>query len=66
MARRRMSERWQSIAIMCKGGVRAALISKGGTSTIINCVYIGVIMSVSCKAKKRDELTPKVAVSVEG
>lgn len=42
------------------------LISKGGTSTIINCVYIGVIMSVSCKAKKRDELTPKAAVSVEG
>ncbi|MGP1464540.1 MAG: FtsW/RodA/SpoVE family cell cycle protein [Prevotella koreensis] len=31
------------------------LISKGGTSTIINCVYIGVIMSVSSKAKKRDE-----------
>lgn len=31
------------------------LISKGGTSTIINCVYIGVIMSVSCKAKKREE-----------
>lgn len=40
------------------------LISKGGTSTIINCVYIGVIMSVSCKAKKRDELTPKT-VSAE-
>lgn len=31
------------------------LISKGGTSTIINCIYIGVIMSVSCKAKKREE-----------
>lgn len=29
MARRRMSERWQSIAIMRKGGVRASLISKG-------------------------------------
>ena len=42
------------------------LISKGGTSTIINCVYIGVIMSVSCKAKKRDELTQKAAVKVEG
>ncbi len=28
------------------------LISKGGTSTIINCAYIGVILSVSRSAKK--------------
>jgi cell division protein FtsW len=27
------------------------LISKGGTSTIINCVYIGAILSVSRSAK---------------
>ena len=34
------------------------LISKGGTSTIINCVYIGVILSVSRSArKKKDERT---------
>lgn len=31
------------------------LISKGGTSTIINCVYLGVILSVSRSAKKRDK-----------
>ena len=31
------------------------LISKGGTSTIINCVYIGVILSVSRSAKKKKE-----------
>lgn len=31
------------------------LISKGGTSTIVNCVYIGVILSVSYSAKKKDE-----------
>ena len=31
------------------------LISKGGTSTIINCAYIGVILSVSRSAKKRGE-----------
>lgn len=31
------------------------LISKGGTSTIINCAYIGVILSVSYSAKKKDE-----------
>jgi len=29
------------------------LISKGGTSTVINCVYIGVILSISRSAKKR-------------
>lgn len=34
------------------------LISKGGTSTIINCAYIGVILSVSRSAKKR---LPKIA-----
>ncbi len=32
------------------------LISKGGTSTIINCAYIGVILSVSYSAKKKDGL----------
>ncbi len=29
------------------------LISKGGTSTIINCIYLGMILSVSHTAKKR-------------
>ena len=33
------------------------LISKGGTSTIINCIYIGVILSVSYSAKKKDDET---------
>ena len=28
------------------------LISRGGTSTVINCVYIGMILSVSRTAKK--------------
>jgi len=31
------------------------LISKGGTSTIINCAYIGAILSISRSAKKKDE-----------
>ncbi|MCD8282304.1 MAG: FtsW/RodA/SpoVE family cell cycle protein [Prevotella sp.] len=35
------------------------LISKGGTSTIINCIYIGVILSISRSAKRRD--TPSLA-----
>lgn len=30
------------------------LISRGGTSSILNCVYIGVILSVSRSAKKRE------------
>ena len=29
------------------------LISKGGTSTIINCIYFGVILSVSISAKRK-------------
>ena len=36
------------------------LISKGGTSIIINCVYVGMILSVSRSATKRDEV-PVVA-----
>lgn len=31
------------------------LISKGGTSTIINCIYVGAILSVSRSAKKTSE-----------
>jgi cell division protein FtsW len=34
------------------------LISKGGTSTIINCVYIGVILSISRSAKKK-QISPE-------
>lgn len=32
------------------------LISKGGTSTILNCVYIGMILSVSYTAKQNHDL----------
>jgi cell division protein FtsW len=32
------------------------LISKGGTSTIINCAYIGAILSVSRSAKMKREV----------
>ena len=31
------------------------LISKGGTSTMINCIYVGVILSVSRSAKRKGE-----------
>jgi cell division protein FtsW len=36
------------------------LVSKGGTSTIVNCAYIGVILSVS-RSAKRKELSVKSA-----
>lgn len=36
------------------------LISKGGTSTIINCLYIGMLLSISRFAKKRDNDTATV------
>ena len=32
------------------------LISKGGTSTIINCIYIGVILSISRSARRKMEI----------
>lgn len=38
------------------------LISKGGTSTVINCVYIGVILSISRSAKKHVQSVPAQAV----
>lgn len=36
------------------------LISRGGTSTIINCVYIGVILSISRSAKKKKQQVDEV------
>ena len=39
------------------------LISKGGTSTIINGAYIGAILSVSRWAKKKKERSAKAAVA---
>ena len=35
------------------------LISRGGTSTIMNCIYIGIILSVSYWAKKKDDADRK-------
>ncbi len=50
-----------AVGIVPVTGQPLPLISKGGTSSIINCVYIGVILSVSRTAKKRPE--EKVAVA---
>ena len=45
------------------------LISKGGTSTIINCAYVGAILSVSRSAKQRSDLReaqPRVVSAPDG
>ena len=39
------------------------LISRGGTSTIINCIYVGVILSISRSAKQRPKDSKKVVVA---
>jgi cell division protein FtsW len=39
------------------------LVSKGGTSTIINCVYIGAILSVSRSAKKKADADSEEVMS---
>lgn len=38
------------------------LISKGGTSTIINCVYMGVVLSVSRSIKKKKDSKEQLAL----
>lgn len=40
------------------------LISRGGTSTVINCIYIGMILSVSRTAKKNTDFAAKSNVAV--
>ena len=52
---------FQAIINMCVAvdfgivtGQPLPLVSKGGTSTIVNCAYIGVILSVSRSAKRKD------------
>ncbi len=42
-----------AVGLMPVTGQPLPLISKGGTSTIINCAYIGAILSVSRSAKKK-------------
>lgn len=39
------------------------LVSKGGTSTMINCVYLGMILSVSRSAKKKDRPEPEAEMA---
>lgn len=42
-----------AVGIVPVTGQPLPLISRGGTSTVINCIYLGMILSVSRSAKKR-------------
>lgn len=44
-----------AVGAMPVTGQPLPLISKGGTSTFISCAYIGMILSVSWSARKKDE-----------
>ncbi|MFC2758475.1 FtsW/RodA/SpoVE family cell cycle protein [Hallella multisaccharivorax] len=48
-----------AVGIVPVTGQPLPLISKGGTSSIINCIYIGAILSVSRTAKKNGDDTAK-------
>jgi len=39
------------------------LISRGGTSTVINCLYVGIILSISRTAKKKEDQIADLAMS---
>lgn len=58
----------QAVLNMCVGvgyfvtGQTLPLVSRGGTSIIINCVYMGMILSVSRTAKKKN-VQPQPAIA---
>lgn len=54
-----------AVGIVPVTGQPLPLISRGGTSTIINCAYIGAILSVSRSAKQRKKELKKQAHRVD-
>ena len=55
-----------AVDLMPVTGQPLPLISKGGSSTLINCIYIGMILSVSRTAKKRDNTSRPVTAATAG
>ena len=55
-----------AVGAMPVTGQPLPLISKGGSSTLINCIYIGMILSVSRTAKKRDNTSRPVTAATAG
>ena len=54
-----------AVGIMPVTGQPLPLISKGGTSTLINCVYIGIILSVSRYVKEQEVLKAQEALAAQ-
>lgn len=52
-----------AVGLLPVTGQTLPLVSKGGTSYIITCAYIGMILSVSRSAKKIEEAETQVAVA---
>lgn len=50
-----------AVGIMPVTGQPLPLISKGGTSTLVNCVYIGIILSISRYVKEQEALQKQEA-----
>ena len=48
-----------AVGLMPVTGQPLPLISRGGASTIVNCVYIGMMLSVSRFAKRREDAVPE-------
>jgi cell division protein FtsW len=54
-----------AVGLLPVTGQTLPFISKGGTSTIVNCIYLGMILSVSrytqsSEAEKHDGITPNI------
>ena len=54
-----------AVGIMPVTGQPLPLISRGGTSTLMSCVYIGMILSVSRYARRREEKAARVTPADE-
>ena len=48
-----------SLLIVGQAMVNMCVVSRGGASTIVNCVYIGMMLSVSRFAKRREDAVPE-------
>jgi cell division protein FtsW len=54
-----------AVGVIPVTGQTLPLISRGGTSVLVNCCYIGMILSVSRYAKKKPEEKGKSNVKEE-
>ena len=58
---------WVAVGLAPITGQPLPLISKGGTSSIINCIYIGVLLSISRTAKvSKESMKPQMQIANNG